>query len=213
MQYFIVGLGNPGSEYENTRHNTGRIVLDVFAKTHDFPAWSADKKLHALVSKGVVSPLSKAKGKRSPVLLVEPETFMNKSGEAFKNLQLTTHNLSQGKKKIKELTNVAVIHDDLDIPFGKYKISFNKSSGGHRGVESVIKAVKTQAFTRVRVGIASSAAAVKKSQNETTVEKAILGKFTPAELTTLKKLAKRIGKGIAVLITEGREKAMSQYHS
>jgi len=104
-----------------------------------------------------------------------------------------------------------VIHDDLDIPFGSYKISFNKSSGGHRGVESIIKAIKTEAFVRVRVGIATSASAVKKSQDDTAVEKIILGKFTPDQLVSLKKLAKEISEGLAVLITESREKAMSQY--
>lgn len=213
MSFIVVGLGNPGSEYENTRHNTGRIVLDAFAKAHDFPEWTLDKKLNALVSKSSISSSSKGRAKPSMVLLIEPETFMNKSGESIKNLPLTTHHLPQGQKKIKiqEITNMVVIHDDLDIPFGTYKISFNKSSGGHRGVESIIKSVKTQAFTRVRVGIASSAAAVKKSQNETTVEKTILGRFTSGELAELKKLAKRIAEGLTVLITEGREKAMSQY--
>ena len=119
----------------------------------------------------------------------------------------------QVKAKNKEIPNLVVIHDDLDIPFGKFKISFNKSSGGHRGVESIIKAVKTQAFVRVRVGIASSAAATRKSQDESAVEKTILGKFAPVELAGLKKLARRISEGLACLVAEGREKAMSQYHS
>lgn len=211
MSFIIIGLGNPGAEYEHTRHNTGRIVLDVFAKAHDFPAWSAEKKLQALVSSGAVSPLPKTKGKRSAVLLVEPETFMNKSGQSLKNLPLSTHNLQQGKKKIREITNLVVIHDDLDIPFGTYKMSFNKSSGGHRGVESIIKALKTQAFVRVRIGIAASASAVKKPQDDAAVEKTILGKFSPDQLAELKKLAKRVAAGLLVLITEGREKAMSQY--
>lgn len=204
MQYFVIGLGNPGPEYENTRHNTGAMVLDVFRKAEKLPEWSSDKKQKALISEGKVG--------KQKVLLIFPQTFMNKSGEALKNLQLTTHNLQQGKEKIKEISNLAVIHDDLDIPFGSYKISFNKSSGGHKGVESVIRAVKTEAFVRIRVGIASSVSAVKKSQDETAVEKAILGKFTPDQMTVLKKLSKNIADGLTVLITEGREKAMSQYH-
>ncbi len=208
--FVLVGLGNPGSEYENTRHNTGRIVLDAFAQAQDFPAWSADKKLQALVSKGAVSPVPKTRGKRSAVLLVEPETFMNKSGQSLREIKDLRFKIYDKKKAI---PNLVVIHDDLDIPFGSYKISFNKSSGGHRGVESIIRAIKTQAFVRVRVGIASSAAAVKKSQDDAAVGKTILGKFSGDQLDELRRLAKEISEGLVVLITEGREKAMSQYHA
>lgn len=203
MQYFIVGLGNPGAEYENTRHNTGRMVLDVFRKAEELPEWTSDKKINALVSRGSVSARSsKVKGQRS-IVLIQPQTYMNKSGDSIRTLV-------KSKKAAEQL---AVIHDDLDIPFGKYKISFNKSSGGHKGVESIMKAVKTKAFVRVRVGIASSASAVKKSQAESAVEKTILWKFSPTELTELKKLAKNIAEGLRCLITESREKTMSQYHS
>ncbi|MEK7208433.1 MAG: aminoacyl-tRNA hydrolase, partial [Patescibacteria group bacterium] len=101
----------------------------------------------------------------------------------------------------------------LDIPFGSFKISFNKSSGGHKGVESIIRALKTQAFTRVRIGIAQSAVAVKKSQDDATVEKIILGKYTARQLVMLRKLSKRISEALVCLITEGREKTMSLYHS
>ena len=197
-------------------------MLDVFRKTEGLPEWSEDTKRKALISEGFLSssPPRLRRGARGgvvgrsqKVLLLQPQTFMNESGKALKNLQLTTHNLQQGKKKIKEIANLAVIHDDLDIPFGKYKISYNKSSGGHHGVESIMKAVKTEAFVRVRVGIASSASAVKKSQAESVVEKTILGKFSPAELTELKKLAKNIAEGLYCLITESREKAMSQFHA
>lgn len=203
--FIVVGLGNPGSEYENTRHNTGAMVLEAFRKSEDLPELSEDKARKARVSEGKVG--------KQKVLLIFPQTFMNKSGEALKNLPLTARNLQQGKKKIREVTNLAVIHDDLDIPFGKFKLSFDKSSGGHRGVESVIRALKTQAFVRVRIGIASSAAATLKQQNESAVEKTILGKFSPDQLSELKKIAKHISKGLVCLITESREKAMSQYHS
>ncbi|MDO8620382.1 MAG: aminoacyl-tRNA hydrolase [bacterium] len=204
MQYFFVGLGNPGEDYQNSRHNTGAMVLDVFRKVQELPDWRLDKKRNALISEGSVAPLrgSKVKGQRSVALLL-PQTFMNKSGDSVRGLVKTK----------KDAERLVVIHDDLDIPFGSYKISFNKSSGGHRGVESIIKAVKTQEFVRVRVGIASSASVVKKSQDEKTVEKIILGTFSPAELTTLKKMSKNIAEGLTVLVTEGRDKAMSQYHS
>lgn len=213
MTFIFVGLGNPGADYLNSRHNTGAMVLDVFRKVAGFSDWSPDKKRNSLISEGKVEPLDKTRGKTQKAILVLPQTFMNKSGKALKNLPLTTSNLQQGKTKIKEVPNLVVIHDDLDIPFGSYKISFNKSSGGHRGVESIIKAVKSQAFVRVRVGIASSASVVKKSQDEKTVEKIILGTFTPADLVALKKMSKNIAEGLTVLITESRDKAMSQYHA
>lgn len=200
FMFVLVGLGNPGAEYEHTRHNTGAMVLEVFRKAEELPEWIFDEKLNALVSRGSISSL-KVKGQKSIVLL-KPQTFMNKSG-------LSVAKLARNKKFAEQLV---IIHDDLDIPFGSYKISFNKSSGGHKGVESIIRAVKTKAFTRVRVGIASSASAIKKSQDDKTVEKQILSRFTDDQLATLKKLAKQISEGLVVLITESREKAMSQYH-
>ena len=195
MKYFVIGLGNPGSEYENTRHNTGAMALEVFRKAEALPEWKEDMKRKALISEGKV-------GKHTAILLC-PQTFMNNSGNSL-------HGLVKSKKDAERLV---VIHDDLDIPFGSYKISFNKSSGGHRGVESIIKAVKTEGFVRVRIGIAPSASVIKKSQDDETVEKIILGKFTPDQLTALKKMAKNIAEGLTCLITESREKAMSQYHS
>lgn len=205
MQFVVIGLGNPGSEYENTRHNTGAMVLEVFRKAAELPDWTFDKKRNALVSTGKLSTFN--------LQLIRPQTFMNKSAESLKGIKdLKLKGVGKGKDKRMEMGNLVVIHDDLDIPFGSYKISFNKSSGGHRGVESIIKAVKTQAFARVRVGIASSQSAVRKSQDDAAVEKIILGKFNADQMATLKKMSKNIVEGLHCLITESREKAMSQYH-
>ena len=203
MTWIVVGLGNPGFEYEGTRHNTGAMALETFRKAQEFPEWRLDTKRKALISEGKIEPLGKKSGKAEKALLVFPQTFMNKSGDSIRGLI----------KSKKEAERLVVIHDDLDIPFGSYKISFNKSSGGHRGVESIIKAIKTESFVRVRIGIASSASVVKKSQDDKTVEKIILGTFTPDQMSTLRKMSKQIAEGLVVLITEGRDKAMSQYHS
>lgn len=193
MTFVIVGLGNPGAEYENTRHNAGRIVLEVFRKANAFPDWIEDKKKKMLVSSGAVNARK--------VFLAEPETFMNRSGEPLRGLI----------KSKKDAERLVVIHDDLDIPFGSYKISFNKSSGGHKGVESIIKALKTQTFVRIRIGISPLSPILKKPKGKAAVEKTILGKFTPDQLAELKRLAKRIAEGLVCLMSEGREKAMSQY--
>src|SRR3989338_11363401 len=206
MQFFIVGLGNPGSEYENTRHNTGAMLLDVFRKAEGLPEWEFDKKRNVLVSEGKVG--------KEKVTLIFPQTFMNKSGESLKGItDLKLKGVGKGKERRFELANLVVLHDDLDIPFGSFKISWSKSSGGRRGVESIMKTVKTEAFVRVRIGIAASASVVKKSQDDKTVEKIILGKFTPDQMAVLKKMFKHIAEGLTVLITESRDKAMSQYHS
>ena len=193
MKYFVVGLGNPGKEYENTRHTTGARVLDMFRKIEGFPEWEFDKKRNALISS--------RKLKSYNLQLLLPQTFMNKSGNALRGVV----------KNKKDAGRLIVIHDDLDIPRGSYKLSFNKSSGGHKGVESIIRALKTQAFARIRIGISPSTpkGVIKKPKGETAVERHILGNFSAVELSALKKLFPRIVETLSRFITEGREKVMS----
>lgn len=173
--YYIVGLGNPGEEYEFTRHNTGRLTLADFVK----------------------------RGDKKNIKLIFPDTFMNKSGLVLKPI-ITS------KQKAK---NLIVVHDDLDLPLGKFKISFGSGSAGHRGVESVIKNIKTKDFIRIRVGISSitPAGKIKKPLAKKVVEH-ILGKFKPKELLVIKKLSKKITLAIETIIKEGLQKAMSLYN-
>jgi PTH1 family peptidyl-tRNA hydrolase len=198
MQYIIVGLGNPGQEYEFTRHNTGRIIVDAFAKKLGVDdEWKEDKKIK--------SEILKTKIGKNTVILIKPNTFMNKSGDAVRTIVTS--------KKAAE--TLVVIHDELDMPFGNMKMSFNKSAGGHRGVQSIVKAVKTEGFIRLRVGISGATAkgTVKKPQGEDAVEKLILGKFKPAELDALKKMSKRAVEGLEILLDEGREIATGKINS
>lgn len=191
--YTVVGLGNPGDEYVETRHNMGRMVLDAFVKKNDCVDWKEDKKLKSLVSNGKVG--------KNKAVLIKPETFMNKSGEAVKSLI----------KSKKAAATLVVIHDDLDLPLGKIKISFNKSSGGHRGVESVIKAVKTEEFIRLRMGISGETAGgkIKKPQGEEKVIDAILGEFKESEKLELKKTIKKAVVALEMTIEMGWSKAAS----
>lgn len=170
MAYVLVGLGNPGQEYEETRHNTGRIIVSALEKNFE--------------------------GK---VLL--PDTFMNKSGSAVAPLI----------KNAKQAERLIVVHDDLDLPLGTMKLSFNRGSGGHKGVDSIMRAIKTKAFVRLRIGISKSTpkGKLKKPVGEEAVAKFILGTFKKEELDILKKVAKKAGEAIKVLTTEGREKAMN----
>lgn len=187
--YYIVGLGNPGEEYKMTRHNTGRMIVEDFAKSKKFANWAFDKKSNALKSEGKI--------KKEKVLLLLPETFMNNSGNAV--MKFIT-----SKKKAE---NLIVAHDDLDLPLGRFKISFAKSSGGHKGVESVIKKIKTDKFIRIRVGTSPK----KKPQGKDVI-KFLMGKFTPKELLVFKKTSKKITSAIEMIVTEGLQKAMNEFN-
>ena len=192
MLYIIAGLGNPGEEYENTRHNTGRIMIEHFRKANDFPEWKEDNKNKALVSK------------EGGVLLLEPNNFMNNSGKS----------VAPFVKTLKAAEKTIVIYDDIDLPLGVIKISFNRSSGGHNGLGSIIKSLKTQEFVRVRVGVSKMSAkgVAKKPKGEEAVLKFLLGAFKKDEMLELKKVAKRVNDALLSIMNEGREKAMGEFN-
>ena len=129
----VVGLGNPGEEYEETRHNTGWIMLDFILGNKDWKPANGTKLLYYKDSIG---------GK--PTEYIKPTTFMNNSGVAVSFVK-EKHNL--------KLTDIVVIYDDVDLPIGKMKISYDRSSGGHNGLGSIIKALKSEEFIRIRIGI------------------------------------------------------------
>lgn len=203
---YIVGLGNPGEEYELTRHNAGRMAVLELARKEGIDELVFDKKINALVGKGEIGddPANKkSSAGKEKFQIILPETFMNKSGNALKNI------ITSAKKA----ESLIVVHDDIDLPLGKIKISFGKNSGGHKGVESVIKAVKTINFTRVRVGISAVNAkgAVKKPSGEKFLDY-IIGKFKPAELAEMKKAVKKSAEALGVIVTGGTEKAMGEFN-
>lgn len=183
----IVGLGNPGKEYENTRHNVGFKTVDWLSKEFGgvFSAfgeptagWDLEKKFN--------SELSEVKINGKKALLVKPRTFVNKSGEAVKKI-VASYQLP--------VINLVVIHDDLDIPFGKVKLSFARSSAGHKGVESIIKALKTDKFYRVRVGTSNQQLVkVRKIKNAKKrieeINKFVTSVFLGSEKTKVAKLIK-----------------------
>lgn len=195
MSYIIVGLGNPTEEYKNTRHNAGRMVLDIIGKNYEGD-FSFDKKTN--------SQMSSVKIGKEKVLLIAPDTFMNLSGTSVASLV----------KSAKAAEKLIVIYDDFSLPLGRIRISFNRSSGGHNGLQSIIKSIKTEAFVRIRIGTApeNSKGNAKIINGEDKVEKFILGKFKEAEIKDLKKVSKKVIEAIEVLIKEGREKSMSLFN-
>lgn len=189
MNWIIVGLGNPGKKYENTRHNAGRIVVEFVCRQLHCPEWKLDKKTQALQTKETL-------GKHS-VKFILPETFMNNSGKSLGSSAIA-------KSKI---PYVIVLHDDIDLPLGKFKIVYNRGSAGHRGVESVQRALHTKKFIRVRVGVVPAKKPPKKK-----VVDFLTGDFQQSESVVLKKTAKKIADTLAMIIEEGKEKAMNRYN-
>ncbi len=176
MAYIIAGLGNPGPEYENTRHNTGKMIVNFLREEEILK-----------------------------VKFVELDTFMNNSGKG----------IVKYVKSVKAAEKLIVIYDDFNLPLGKIRISYNRSSGGHNGVESIIKALKTEAFIRIRIGVAPETAKglAKVPHGDDKIEKFILGKFKDDEMKEIKKVEKRVAEAVEVLVKEGREKAMSVYNA
>lgn len=191
MGCIIVGLGNTGKEYEKTRHNAGRMAVQLFAKKEGFPPFVVKKNAHALVSEGRVE------GEK--VTLVLPETMMNLSGKA----------VGAFVKSPKAAKHLLVLQDELDIPLGALKMVFGRNSGGHKGVESVMRAIKTKEFARLRIGISGAGKKnqAKKPSGEEKVVKHVVSKFRPAEEAALKKSLKKSVDMIRCFVTEGLEKA------
>ena len=186
--YLIIGLGNPGDEYDNTRHNIGREITEAFRKKFDLPDFRFEKKWNAEISESKIG--------KEKIVIALPDTFMNKSGLAAGALARFY--------KIKPATTI-VIHDDVDIPLGSAKMSFGKRSAGHKGVESIIRAIKTNEFWRFRIGIAG--------KRDVPAEKIVLRKFTPDEKKLTSKISKKTVLAIEQAITEAPDRAMNAYNT
>jgi peptidyl-tRNA hydrolase, PTH1 family len=159
----IAGLGNPGKEYAKTRHNSGFMFVDYFLEKYcgdfGFSEWEEKKKLKSAISVG------KFAGKK--IILAKPQTFMNLSGEAVKAL-IKYYKI--------ELSDLFVVHDEIDLILGKYKLSTDSSSAGHKGAQNIIDALGTKNFTRLRIGVNN------REDKKIATEKYVLGKFLPSEM-------------------------------
>jgi PTH1 family peptidyl-tRNA hydrolase len=196
MSWVIVGLGNPGEEYALTRHNAGRLALEFFAKKTDASAWKEDKKSQSLTTGARIG---------SQILaLVLPNTYMNKSGAA----------VGKFVKSVRAAERLVVIQDELDMPLGSFKLSYDRGSGGHKGIESIMRAVKTKRFTRIRVGVSPATATgkLRKPSGEKEVADFILARFKSHEMDELKKVFKKIAEAIECIVTEGPQIAMNRFN-
>lgn len=180
----IVGLGNPGFEYENTRHNIGFMVLDNYLKENP-AAWQ--KKFNGLYQTLTIQ------GKK--VYFLKPQTYMNLSGSS---IQEFVHYF-----KI-NLADILVIHDDLDLKIGRFRLKTNSSAGGHNGIKSIINSLGTENFARLKIGIS-------KIDNIDTKDY-VLGKFKPDELTILENLYPTINALINDFLTNDLSTLMNKYN-
>lgn len=197
MKYLLVGLGNPGEEYAHTRHNAGRMIVEKFVKENDGTPWKTDS--------GSQSLLSQVKIGSHTAITALPETFMNKSGLAVGYLT---------KSKTVPPERIIIVHDDLDLPLGTIKISFARGAGGHKGVISIEKALKTNEFVRIRVGVSGETPSgkIKKPKGDEKVIKHVIGDFKKDEETDLKKVIKKCLEVIQTIVEEGRGVAMNQFN-
>ena len=185
----IVGLGNPGAEYEWSRHNLGFMLVDKLAA--EFSLGKFRRECQSLVGRVEIE------GK--PAKLVKPQTYMNLSGEAVSCL-VEKHKLSV------DAGNLIVISDDLALPFGKIRIRARGSAGGHNGLKSIIGALGTNEFTRLRIGI----------QPEHPIadsKRFVLDSFPRTSRTELDQILERSAEALRVILQEGVLKAMTVYNS
>ena len=181
----VVGLGNPGKEYEKTRHNAGFIVIDNYAKSHDISDFK--KKFNGLYATAVHN--------NEIFVLLKPQSYMNLSGTVIKKYA--------SYFKIKP-EDILVIHDDLDLPVGKIKIKFKGSSGGHNGIKNIIDNLKTELFPRFKVGIGKD--------DTVPYMNYVIGKFSKSDLETISKILEFSSNIIDDFLDYDIEKVMSKYN-
>lgn len=194
----IVGLGNPGDKYASTRHNIGFMVVDELARKLSNPnfRFSKEKKFEA--------EILKVHYKNEDLILVKPHTLMNASGNAVGKI-FRFYDL-------KTLSDLWVIHDDLDLPLGHLKIVKGHGSAGHHGVDSIIQELKTEDFVRFRVGIGFSGK-IDERENRRKIEDYVLQDFKGKETVEAHKVVKKAVETIEYSLKTNLEKGMNRYNA
>jgi len=201
----IIGLGNPGEKYKNTRHNIGFRIIDKFSKRNNFPEFEMSQKFKSLITEKTLL--------HKKIIIAKPQMFMNESGKAVRkiiNYRLPIVNKTSINKFSNE--NLIIIHDDIDIVLGKIRISQEKNSAGHKGIESIIKEIGTKNFTRFRVGI-KTASSEQRTANNIDVEKFVIQKFRKDEEEIIGGVIEKTIDAIAMYSEQGIDKTMNQYNS
>lgn len=189
----LVGLGNPGSRYAETRHNVGFMVLERMA-AHSGVPFRSQPKLHGLLAELGTGP--------ARLRLLMPQTFMNESGRAIR-AALDWYRLVPGQ--------FLVVVDDMDLPFGRLRLRAAGSAGGHNGLRSTIQHLGTQEFARLRIGIGAPALEAQERRERTVGH--VLGRFSPAERPALEAVLDEVAAGIDLIRRQGIERAANRLNA
>ena len=185
--YIIAGLGNPGGKYEKTKHNMGFQVIDLLADKYHIEM--NQKKHKAICGTGIIEGVK--------VLLLKPQTFMNLSGESIRD--------AVDFYKIDPETELSVIYDDISLPPGHLRIRKKGSAGGHNGIKNIIQHLGTQVFPRIRVGVGE------KPEGWDLADYVLSG-FSKEDEVLVKESWERAVEAVAVMLTDGPEKAMNDFN-
>ena len=183
--WLLVGLGNPGSRYSRTRHNIGFMVLDALAGDLGL---TFKERADCRISDGSVE--------NERIIFMEPLTFMNRSGGSVKKV---------ADKHAVPPERIIVVHDDLDLPAGKLKVRKKGSSGGHKGIDSIIQNLGTREFIRVKIGIGRDPLIP--------AEAFVLSKFRRDEIPLIKDAVAQASRAITCIISEGPDRAMNKFNA
>jgi PTH1 family peptidyl-tRNA hydrolase len=185
----IVGLGNPGAQYEWTRHNLGFMLVDMLAR--ETGAQVKRKECRALVGRALLEGVT--------VELVKPQTYMNLSGESVACL------IAKQEDRVAAIKNLIVISDDLALPFGTIRLRPRGSAGGHNGLKSIIAALKTEEFARLRIGI-------QPAHPVGDTKRFVLEEFPKAARAEVEKILERSANALRAILRDGIDKAMAVYN-
>ena len=181
----IVGLGNPGAQYENTPHSIGFEAVDAIAAAMG-ATWQDKKQFSCLMARGTFAG--------QQIILAKPQTFMNLSGNSV--APLVKYNNATA-------ADLLVIQDDIDLPVGRMRIRKTGSCGGHNGIRNIISALGTTAFTRLKLGV---------GKDKSDVVAHVLGKFDPATRKTMDVVVAETVHAAELILTQGPDKAMNTYN-
>lgn len=185
--YIIAGLGNPGKEYDNTRHNVGFAAIDYIAETYGISV--DDKKFKAKIGKGMIE------GEK--VILLKPQTYMNLSGESIR--------LALDFFKVDEKTELLVLFDDISLDVGQLRIRKKGSAGGHNGLKNIISHLGHDSFQRIKIGVGEKPKGYDLADY-------VLGHFSKDEMKRMDETVIQVNQAVKSIVTDGIENAMNQFN-
>lgn len=192
--FYILGLGNPESKYDHTRHNVGRDLVRMVAGD---VSWELSKHAKALLARGELAGLG--------VEWLLPETYMNNSGDTARYVA-DKHGAAPGE--------FVVIYDDVDLPLGEIKVSVGRGDGGHNGIKSIIGALKSKDFVRIRVGVARKSFWTGKARRPVgaALPRHVLSRFSGSEQKKVAEMASVVEKALQTIVKDGTERAMNEFN-